>query len=54
MMALITNQKSPSVRIVKGKVRILSTKPSVALRKPKTSAPIKAAPSPVTKNPGTT
>src|SRR6266850_1811130 len=48
IMALMTNQKRPSVRIVSGKVRILRTSPMVALINPIASAAIKAAVGPLT------
>src|SRR5580700_6632003 len=51
--ALITNQKRPKVIKVRGKVRILSRTPTVALMKPITSAAIRAATGPLTEIPGT-
>src|SRR5581483_1078027 len=52
--ALITNQKTPSVRIVSGKVMILRKSPSVAFTNLMTSAAISAVRNPLTSKPGIT
>ena len=49
--ALITNQNRPSVRIVRGKVKILRTTPNVALTRPMTKAVMSAAGTLLTWNP---
>src|ERR1022692_3232092 len=54
MSALITNQKSPRVIRVRGKVRIFNSTPIVALMKPIASAAMRAATGPLTEIPGTT
>ncbi|MDQ1387851.1 MAG: hypothetical protein QOF56_1305 [Acidobacteriaceae bacterium] len=46
--ALMTNQKTPKVRMVSGKVMIFSNTPKVAFTNPMTSAAIRAAPTPET------
>ncbi len=46
--ALMTNQKTPRVRMVSGKVMIFSSTPKVAFTNPITSAAMSAAPAPVT------
>ena len=46
--ALMTSQKIPKVRIVKGKVTSFSRVPNVAFTKPMTSAATRAAPAPRT------
>jgi hypothetical protein len=53
MRALITRRNSPSVSIVKGKVRITMTGFTKKLTRPKTMAPMNAEPQPSTYNPGT-
>jgi hypothetical protein len=46
--ALMTNQKTPKVRMVSGKVTIFNNTPNVAFTSPMTSAAMRAAPAPVT------
>jgi hypothetical protein len=50
--ALITSQKSPSVRRLRGKVNSLSKRPSVALIKPMAMGAINAVPNPRSSIPG--
>src|SRR5664279_1803860 len=52
--ALMTHQKIPRVRKVRGKVMSFRKSPSVAFTSPITSAAISAALNPCTSNPGTT
>jgi hypothetical protein len=53
MRALTTRRNKPSVKMVKGKVRITMTGFTKKLTTPKTIAPMNAEPQPSTDNPGT-